>query len=183
MLSRWFFDFSMVVGAFVIGLSQISSFFSYYHQYLCDIFYDPSVLDSCWYLGSIWRFIYKFLSVSPFDCSAVAGSWKVRPLNLKLTTANGWLFFGPTDHLKSTCNRCEIKRKRKRSDSVLWQKPLHRQKTPKSNLTTQNATKNVDYRTIADRLRTVNWGNDSHPTGVVKPVNGIPTLPFTTTVV
>ena len=31
-----------------------------------------------------------------------------------------------------------IKRKRKRSDSVLWQKPLHRQKNPKSNMTTQN---------------------------------------------
>ena len=28
-LSRWFLDFSVGVGAFVIGLSQISSFFSY----------------------------------------------------------------------------------------------------------------------------------------------------------
>ena len=26
--------------------------------------------------------------------------------------------------------------------------------------------KNFDYTTIADRLRTVSWGNDSHPTGV-----------------
>ena len=32
-----------------------------------------------------------------------------------------------------------------------------------------NATKNFDYVTIADRLRTVSWSNDSHPTGVVKP--------------
>ena len=30
----------------------------------------------------------------------------------------------------------------------------------------------LDYTTIADRLRTVNWGNDSHLTGVVKPVYG-----------
>ena len=84
-----------------------------------------------------------------------------------------------------------------RSDSVIWQKnpytnrilgekgrnltlsfdksPLHRQKI-------QQATwqhKNADYTTIADRLRTVNWGNDSHPTGVIKPVYGIPTFPLT----
>ena len=31
----------------------------------------------------------------------------------------------------------------------------------------KNATKNFDYTTIADRLRTVIKGNDSHPTGVV----------------
>ena len=34
----------------------------------------------------------------------------------------------------------------------------------------KNATKNFDYTTIADRLRTVSWSNRSHPTGVVKPV-------------
>ena len=38
----------------------------------------------------------------------------------------------------------------------------------------KNATNNLDYTTIADRLRTVSWGNDSHPTGLVKPVFGIP---------
>ena len=40
---------------------------------------------------------------------------------------------------------------------------------------------NFDYTMIADRLRTVSWGNDSNPTGVVKPVNGIPTLTLTAT--
>ena len=30
-LSRWFLDFSVGVGAFVLGLSQISSFFSWKH--------------------------------------------------------------------------------------------------------------------------------------------------------
>ena len=69
-----------------------------------------------------------------------------------------------------------IERKRKRS-------ALHTPKNPKSNATTQNATKNFDYTTIADRLRKVNWSNDSHPTGVVKPVYGIHTFPITTTVV
>ena len=52
----------------------------------------------------------------------------------------------------------------------------------KKHMTTQKATKNFDYTMIADRLRTVSWGNDSHPAVVVKPVNGIPTLPLTTTV-
>ena len=33
MLSRCFLDFSVGVGAFIIGLSQISSFFSYYYLY------------------------------------------------------------------------------------------------------------------------------------------------------
>ena len=32
---------------------------------------------------------------------------------------------------------------------------------------------------IADRLRTDNWSNDCCPTGVLKPVFGIPTLPLT----
>ena len=40
----------------------------------------------------------------------------------------------------------------------------------------KNATKNFDYTTIADRLWMVSWGYDSHPTGVFKPVNGIPTF-------
>ena len=31
----------------------------------------------------------------------------------------------------------------------------------------KNATKNFDYTTIADRLRTVSWSNSSYPTGVV----------------
>ena len=35
---------------------------------------------------------------------------------------------------------------------------------------TQNAIKHFDYTTIADRIRTISWSNDSHQTGVVKPV-------------
>ena len=64
------------------------------------------------------------------------------------------------------------KRKKKRSDSVLWQKPL--QKNQKRNVTTQKRHQNFDYTTIADRLRTVSWGNDIHPTGVIKTVTGSP---------
>ena len=43
----------------------------------------------------------------------------------------------------------------------------------------KNATKTFDYTTVADRLRTVSWSNNSHPTGVVKPVYGYPTFPLT----
>ena len=35
------------------------------------------------------------------------------------------------------------------------------------------------YTTIADRPRTVSSSSDNHPTGVVEPVDGIPTLPLT----
>ena len=44
---------------------------------------------------------------------------------------------------------------------------------------TVNAIKTFDYTTIADRLKTVSWSNDSHPTGGVKPIYGIPTFPLT----
>ena len=43
----------------------------------------------------------------------------------------------------------------------------------------KNATKNFDYTTISDKLRSVGvtTAHDSYPTGVVKPVYGIPTFP------
>ena len=62
-----------------------------------------------------------------------------------------------------------VKRKRKRSDSVLWHKPLHPQKNSKSNVTTQKR----------HRLRRVSWSYDRQPTGVVKSVYGIKTFPLT----
>ena len=37
----------------------------------------------------------------------------------------------------------------------------------------QKCHQTFDYRTTADRLRTVSWNNDSHPTGLIKPVYGI----------
>ena len=54
---------------------------------------------------------------------------------------------------------------------------------PTENSTTnrqhKNAIKNFDYITIADRLRTVSWNNNSHQTSVVKPVYGYQTFPLT----
>ena len=71
-----------------------------------------------------------------------------------------------------------FKRKRKRSDSVQWQKPLRPQENQPETWQHTNATKKFDYTTIADQLTVVNLGKNSHPTGVVKPVNGIPKLFF-----
>ena len=61
--------------------------------------------------------------------------------------------------------------------------PLHLQKISNSNVTTQKRHQNYDYTTIADRLRTVSWSYDSHPTSVVKSVYGIPTFKLTATAV
>ena len=61
-----------------------------------------------------------------------------------------------------------IIRKRKRSDSVLWQKPLHQQKCRQGKVTTQTTPqKKFDNTAIADRLRTVSWSNYGQPTDVV----------------
>ena len=43
---------------------------------------------------------------------------------------------------------------------------------------TQKRHQNIDYTTIADRLKTVSWRKDQ--TGVVKPIYGILTFPSTT---
>ena len=42
-------------------------------------------------------------------------------------------------------------------------------------------TKNFDYTTITDRLRTVSWSDNRHRTGAVKPVYECPTFPLTAT--
>ena len=50
--------------------------------------------------------------------------------------------------------------------------PYTHRKIKKQRENTKNATKNFEYTTIADRLRTVSWSNESHPTGMVKLVSG-----------
>ena len=59
--------------------------------------------------------------------------------------------------------------------------PTEKSKKQRDNIT--NATKNFDYTTTADRLRTVSLSNTSHPTGVVKPVYERSTFPLTKTAV
>ena len=64
----------------------------------------------------------------------------------------------------------------------IWLSPMtfSTESSKKSNVTSQNAIKNFGYTTIADRLRTVSWSNDSHPTDVVKPVYEIQAFPLRT---
>ena len=61
--------------------------------------------------------------------------------------------------------------------------PTPTEKSNKQRDDIKNATKNVDYKTIADWLRTVSWSNSSQHTGVVKPVCESSTFPLTTTAV
>ena len=48
---------------------------------MCINFYDPFTWGSGWFVVYIRILIYKFLNVSPFDYTAVAGSGKVWPVN------------------------------------------------------------------------------------------------------
>ena len=52
----------------------------------------------------------------------------------------------------------EKQRKRKWSDSVLWKNPYTHREIQTATWQHKNATKNFDFTTIADRLRTVSWG-------------------------
>ena len=73
----------------------------------------------------------------------------------------------------------DLKRKRRRSDPVLWQKPP----IPTENSKTKGQhTQTPPKTSITQRLRTDlgrSVGVTSNPTGVVKPVYGIPTFPLT----
>ena len=70
----------------------------------------------------------------------------------------------------------------------IWLSPMTKAPTPRGKSKKQrhnkrNAIKNLDYTTIADRLRTVSWSNCSHWPGVVKPVYERATFPLTATAV
>ena len=70
-----------------------------------------------------------------------------------------------------------------RKKKEIWLRPMSKapalRKIQKATWQHKNVTKNFNYTTITDRLRTVSWGNDIHPTDVVKPVCWIPTFPLT----
>ena len=60
----------------------------------------------------------------------------------------------------------------KREKKEIWLNPITKTLIPiensKTNVQHKNVIKKFDYTTIVDRLRTVSWSNDRHPTGVVK---------------
>ena len=88
----------------------------------------------------------------------------------------------PTSSFILHFNIYHSKRKRTRSDSVLWRKPLYEQKIQQHIYNTKTPPK-PSMTTIANQPQTVSWSNNSHPTGMVKPVYGYPTFPLTTTTV
>ena len=75
----------------------------------------------------------------------------------------------------------------KEKKEEIWRSPMTKAPTPtekikKATWQHKNATKIFAFTTIADLLRTVSWGSDSHPADVIKPVYGIQwsTFPLTT---
>ena len=82
--------------------------YSIYHLCFTYIdFYDLSAWGGCWFVVYIRRFIYKFLNVCLFDNTAVAGSWKVGPVNQYNHTS--WVAVVTlTDRPKSVRNRFVI---------------------------------------------------------------------------
>ena len=72
--------------------AKLNNFYIIINVNICILnIHDLSARDGCWSLVSIWRFLYEYINVCPFDCKAVSGSGKVRPLNLRFTTQVGWL--------------------------------------------------------------------------------------------
>ena len=70
--------------------------------------HDLSAWGGCRFVIYILRrFIYKFLNVSPFDYTAVAGRGKVGPVN-QVNHTSWAAVVTPTDRSKSVHNRCVI---------------------------------------------------------------------------
>ena len=67
-----------------------------------------------------------------------------------------------------------VKRKDQKFDQVTWHKLLNQQYNQHKQ---SNTIKTFDYTTIANRVRTVNWSDYDHPTGVVNRVSDR-TFPF-----
>ena len=91
-----------------------------------------------------------------------------------------------TIHSSTIVSKCigddgNILNSKQEKKEEIWLSPMTKAPTPteKSIKQRDNTKTSPNYTTIAIRLRTVSWDNDSHPTGVVKPVYGIPTLPLT----
>ena len=77
---------------------------NYHLCFTCIDFYDLSAWGSCWFVVYIRMFIYNFLNVCPFDCTAVAGRGKIWSVNQVNHTS--WVtVVTPTDRPKSVRNR------------------------------------------------------------------------------
>ena len=82
--------------------------YNIYHLcFTCIDFYDLSAWGGCWFVVYIRRFIYKFLTVCPYDYTAIAGNGKVGPVN-QVNHTRLVAVVTPTDRPKSVHNRYVI---------------------------------------------------------------------------
>ena len=69
----------------------------------------------------------------------------------------------------ANCKYDDIQREKEQVVTQFYDEKPYINRKFNNQLTTQKVTKNFDYTTIADRLRTVSWSNNSNQTGVAKP--------------
>ena len=141
---------------------------------VCQIVFHTSFpeLSLRWFKVSEWKLVAIF-HMEMLQIKFTVDSWPTFSWVIALYSFS-WLIYAScilsdtrmTVGSKLPC----VETKRKRSDSVLWKKPLHQQKCQKNKVTTQTPQKKFDYTAIADRHRTVSWSNYSHPTGWVPPL-------------
>ena len=86
-------------------------------------------------------------------------SWKWPYVHID---GHGFVAFEPDD--------IKLKRKKEIWLGPMAKGPYNLRKLQKANWQHKNATKNFDNTTIADRLATVSWSNNSHSTGVINRV-------------
>ena len=79
----------------------------------------------------------------------------------------------------ANCKYDDIQREKERGVTQSYdEKPYSNRKLTQPINNTKNVTKTFDYTTIAGRLRTVSWSNNSHQTCVVKPGLKVTNLPI-----
>ena len=152
-----------------------------FHHVHCHIFLQfcivywitraqESLKEISWFDTVVWQAAYAkiYTCHKMFHCTAVAD---------RLRTV-GWSDIGLlTQEMKYSL---EENRGKERDLTPFYdESPYTHRQIQKATWQQKNSTKNFDYTTIADRLRTVSWSSDSHQTVVVKPAYGIPTFPLT----
>ena len=142
-------------------------------SYINELYLSPR-LSPC----HSYRATFALLRIVTRLISGVSFSHKITKMSIQFLRCK--YIFSQNQHVrKQNVGILEsVKRKRRRSDPVLWQNPLHQQKIrkPKDNTQTPQKT-SITQRLRTDLGRSV--GVTSHPTGVVKPVYGYPTFPLT----
>ena len=140
----------------VFGLKEATPFLCLLLLFRLDCQYIGISANRAYIAPSCW--LYK--TVAQTLCQQLVQRWPNKYKRRLLLREKG-------RDLTQSCDKSPYTHRK--IQQATWQ-----QKTP---------PKNVDYTTIADRLRTVSWSNNSHPPGVVKPNYERSTFPLTATAV